>query len=231
MSRQSFDLRQRWAETWTCLNIYFPEIAASFGKAFHFNTFGGSPIACAVGSSVIDVSPFFISAGEFILIPSCIFVHNKQTEFMFSFPQERTYLLCRSHPAYRNPKGEMYIWCVLVTWLFDYLYYLTLNIKPYLHTAKIVLFTPSGRQWHWQQPATQHKRHRLKNNPQTFRLSSTQLRDMDTMSCPLPSLVERATKEIITGLKKRNCQASTLISWSAHKQHKNMYLHILLYVV
>ncbi|CAN9504292.1 unnamed protein product [Ophioblennius macclurei] len=31
-----------------------PEIAASFAKAFHFNTFGGNPVACAVGSSVID---------------------------------------------------------------------------------------------------------------------------------------------------------------------------------
>ncbi|XP_010741110.3 alanine--glyoxylate aminotransferase 2, mitochondrial [Larimichthys crocea] len=31
-----------------------PEIAASFGKAYHFNTFGGSPIACAVASSVLD---------------------------------------------------------------------------------------------------------------------------------------------------------------------------------
>lgn len=33
----------------------FPEIAASFAKAYHFNTFGGSPLACAVGSSVLDV--------------------------------------------------------------------------------------------------------------------------------------------------------------------------------
>ncbi|XP_074472947.1 alanine--glyoxylate aminotransferase 2, mitochondrial-like [Sebastes fasciatus] len=31
-----------------------PEIAASFGKASHFNTFGGSPLACAVASSVLD---------------------------------------------------------------------------------------------------------------------------------------------------------------------------------
>ncbi|XP_040013341.1 alanine--glyoxylate aminotransferase 2, mitochondrial-like [Xiphias gladius] len=31
-----------------------PEIAASFVKAFHFNTFGGSPLACAVASSVLD---------------------------------------------------------------------------------------------------------------------------------------------------------------------------------
>ncbi|KAM3599882.1 uncharacterized protein V6R79_013269 [Siganus canaliculatus] len=31
-----------------------PEIAASFNKAFHFNTFGGSPIACSIASSVLD---------------------------------------------------------------------------------------------------------------------------------------------------------------------------------
>ncbi|XP_040052838.2 alanine--glyoxylate aminotransferase 2, mitochondrial-like [Gasterosteus aculeatus] len=31
-----------------------PAIAASFGKAVHFNTFGGSPLACAVSSSVLD---------------------------------------------------------------------------------------------------------------------------------------------------------------------------------
>ncbi|KAM9735861.1 alanine--glyoxylate aminotransferase 2, mitochondrial-like [Menidia menidia] len=31
-----------------------PEIAASFSKASHFNTFGGSPLACAVASSVLD---------------------------------------------------------------------------------------------------------------------------------------------------------------------------------
>ncbi|XP_041816449.1 alanine--glyoxylate aminotransferase 2, mitochondrial-like [Chelmon rostratus] len=31
-----------------------PEIAASFGKALHFNTFGGSPIASAIASSVLD---------------------------------------------------------------------------------------------------------------------------------------------------------------------------------
>lgn len=31
-----------------------PEIAASFAKAVHFNTFGGNPVACAVASSVLD---------------------------------------------------------------------------------------------------------------------------------------------------------------------------------
>uniref|UniRef100_A0A3B4FHP0 Alanine--glyoxylate aminotransferase 2, mitochondrial n=1 Tax=Pundamilia nyererei TaxID=303518 RepID=A0A3B4FHP0_9CICH len=31
-----------------------PEIAASFVKASHFNTFGGNPLACAVASSVLD---------------------------------------------------------------------------------------------------------------------------------------------------------------------------------
>uniref|UniRef100_UPI0037E985C7 alanine--glyoxylate aminotransferase 2, mitochondrial-like isoform X2 n=1 Tax=Semicossyphus pulcher TaxID=241346 RepID=UPI0037E985C7 len=31
-----------------------PEIAASLGKAYHFNTFGGGSLACAVASSVLD---------------------------------------------------------------------------------------------------------------------------------------------------------------------------------
>ncbi|XP_062268483.1 alanine--glyoxylate aminotransferase 2, mitochondrial [Platichthys flesus] len=31
-----------------------PEIAASFAKGVHFNTFGGNPMACAVASSVLD---------------------------------------------------------------------------------------------------------------------------------------------------------------------------------
>lgn len=32
-----------------------PEIAASLTKAIFFNTFGGNPIASAVGSAVLDV--------------------------------------------------------------------------------------------------------------------------------------------------------------------------------
>ncbi|KAK3086020.1 hypothetical protein FSP39_012263 [Pinctada imbricata] len=32
-----------------------PEIAQSMGNALHFNTYGGNPLACAVGSSVLDV--------------------------------------------------------------------------------------------------------------------------------------------------------------------------------
>ncbi|XP_029025873.1 alanine--glyoxylate aminotransferase 2, mitochondrial [Betta splendens] len=31
-----------------------PEIAASFATGVHFNTFGGNPLACAIGSSVLD---------------------------------------------------------------------------------------------------------------------------------------------------------------------------------
>ncbi|XP_069819160.1 alanine--glyoxylate aminotransferase 2, mitochondrial isoform X2 [Dendropsophus ebraccatus] len=31
------------------------EIATSFARALHFNTFGGNPVACAVGSAVLDV--------------------------------------------------------------------------------------------------------------------------------------------------------------------------------
>lgn len=33
-----------------------PEIALTLKKALHFNTFGGNPVACAVGSAVLDVS-------------------------------------------------------------------------------------------------------------------------------------------------------------------------------
>ena len=33
-----------------------PEIASTMSKAFHFNTYGGNPVACAVGSAVLDVS-------------------------------------------------------------------------------------------------------------------------------------------------------------------------------
>ncbi|KAG9354131.1 hypothetical protein JZ751_012255 [Albula glossodonta] len=32
----------------------FQEIAASFAKGVHFNTFGGNPVACAIASSVLD---------------------------------------------------------------------------------------------------------------------------------------------------------------------------------
>lgn len=33
------------------------EIAFSLKKAGHFNTFGGNPLACTVGLTVLDVSP------------------------------------------------------------------------------------------------------------------------------------------------------------------------------
>lgn len=32
-----------------------PEISRALTKAGHFNTFGGNPVACAVGISVLDV--------------------------------------------------------------------------------------------------------------------------------------------------------------------------------
>ena len=32
-----------------------PDVAAVMGKALHFNTFGGNPVASAVGSAVLDV--------------------------------------------------------------------------------------------------------------------------------------------------------------------------------
>ncbi len=32
------------------------EIAKTMGTALHFNTYGGNPLACTVGSAVLDVS-------------------------------------------------------------------------------------------------------------------------------------------------------------------------------
>lgn len=36
------------------------EIAQTMGKALHFNTYGGNPMACTVGSAVMDVSVIII---------------------------------------------------------------------------------------------------------------------------------------------------------------------------
>ena len=36
--------------------ITTPEIANTISQALHFNTFGGNPVACAVGSAVLEVS-------------------------------------------------------------------------------------------------------------------------------------------------------------------------------
>ena len=33
-----------------------PEVARALGQALYFNTFGGNPVGCAVGSAVLDVS-------------------------------------------------------------------------------------------------------------------------------------------------------------------------------
>ena len=32
-----------------------PQIASTMGRALHFNTYGGNPLSCAVGCSVLDV--------------------------------------------------------------------------------------------------------------------------------------------------------------------------------
>lgn len=37
-----------------------PEIALSMAKALHFNTYGGNPLACAVGSAVLDVNSLIL---------------------------------------------------------------------------------------------------------------------------------------------------------------------------
>jgi alanine-glyoxylate transaminase/(R)-3-amino-2-methylpropionate-pyruvate transaminase len=42
------------------------EIAASLGRALYFNTFGGNPIACAVGSAVLDVRIFLKTKSIFM---------------------------------------------------------------------------------------------------------------------------------------------------------------------
>lgn len=59
-SEFQLDLNRRCVKVWgyflSCVNI-FPEIAASFSKGVHFNTFGGNPVACAIASSVLDVRP------------------------------------------------------------------------------------------------------------------------------------------------------------------------------
>lgn len=33
-----------------------PEVASGLTKSAHFNTFGGNPVACAVGKTVLDVT-------------------------------------------------------------------------------------------------------------------------------------------------------------------------------
>ena len=48
------------------------EVAKSLNKALHFNTYGGNPVACAVGSSVIDVSIF--SFTDYLRIHNYVFV-------------------------------------------------------------------------------------------------------------------------------------------------------------
>ena len=44
----------------------YVEIAATMGKSLYFNTYGGNPMACAVGSAVMDVCCHL-----YILVWSC----------------------------------------------------------------------------------------------------------------------------------------------------------------
>lgn len=39
----------------TNLVLFLLEIASSLAQNLHFNTFGGSPLACVVGAAVLDV--------------------------------------------------------------------------------------------------------------------------------------------------------------------------------
>ena len=59
--------------------LCFPEIAASFAKGVHFNTFGGNPVACAIASSVLDVrihNYLIISWSSICTIFQCIAAHS-----------------------------------------------------------------------------------------------------------------------------------------------------------
>ena len=63
------------------------EIAQSLSAATHFNTFGGNPLACAIGSAVLDVSP--------TLTPyfNCVFSLLIFIEYLYSF----IFILLDSH--------------------------------------------------------------------------------------------------------------------------------------
>lgn len=38
-----------------------PEIASSLSKAAHFNTFGGNPVSCVVGKTVLEVRIYWFN--------------------------------------------------------------------------------------------------------------------------------------------------------------------------
>ena len=57
-----------------------PEIASVMGHALHFNTYGGNPVASAVGSSVLDVSlcmsvSLSVACLLVCLLSACLFVY------------------------------------------------------------------------------------------------------------------------------------------------------------
>lgn len=57
------------------------EISESLNSALHFNTFGGNPLACIVGSTVLDVSifhsiSFFTSFQNYFIIFLIIIIIN-----------------------------------------------------------------------------------------------------------------------------------------------------------
>ena len=57
----SFDTNA-YSLTQLSFSLPYTEIAASMTKSLHFNTFGGNPMASAVGSTVLDVSAIHISS-------------------------------------------------------------------------------------------------------------------------------------------------------------------------
>lgn len=54
-----------------------PEIAKALTKASHFNTFGGNPVACAVGLTVLDVSRSLRLVCLVLIIHSLRFLRKK----------------------------------------------------------------------------------------------------------------------------------------------------------
>ena len=59
------------------------EIAANMGKSLHFNTYGGNPMASAVGSTVLDVSHacicqyvhVHVHVSEYAIVYTCTMYH------------------------------------------------------------------------------------------------------------------------------------------------------------
>lgn len=84
---------------------YFPEIAASFAKGVHFNTFGGNPVACAIGSAVLDVrTTLSFSSCMIVKKVLCVVISNWENVATIHWkyelqllPHRKLYHSCLSH--------------------------------------------------------------------------------------------------------------------------------------